>query len=128
MTRPSTREQAPSPRSVADAFDLADLVTRLAADRHDFAEFFRAPTGTLSLTVARWPAGSIDDQQPHTEDEVYYVASGRGTLTIDEEVVEVTPGSVAFVAAGVEHRFGEISEDLVVLVFWSPARHTNAPR
>ena len=113
---------------MADAFDLADLVARLATDRHDFAEFFRGPTGTLSLTVARWPAGSVDDQQPHTEDEVYYVASGRGTLTIGEEVVAVTPGSVAFVAAGTEHRFGNISEDLEVLVFWSPARHTNAPR
>ena len=119
---------APSPQSVADAFDLADLVARLAADRHDFAEFFRAPTGTLSLTVARWPAGSVDDQQPHTEDEVYYVASGRGTLTIGDEVVEVAPGSVAFVAAGVEHRFGDIRDDLEVLVFWSPARHGNAPR
>ncbi len=113
---------------MADAFDLADLVGRLATDRHDFAEFFRAPTGTLSLTVARWPAGSVDDQQPHTEDEVYYVASGRGTLTIGDEVVEVRPGSVAYVAAGVEHRFGDISEDLEVLVFWSPARHSNAPR
>ena len=125
---PSTRVLAPLRRSVADAFDLADLVARLAADRHDFAEFFRAPTGTLSLTVARWPAGSVDDQQPHTEDEVYYVASGRGTLAIGDEVITVTPGSVAFVAAGVEHRFGDISEDLEVLVFWSPARHSSAPR
>jgi quercetin dioxygenase-like cupin family protein len=41
--------------------------------------------------------------------------------------VPVEPGSVAFVAAGVEHRFVDISEDLEVLVFWSPARHTNAP-
>jgi hypothetical protein len=31
-------------------------------------------------------------------------------------------GSTAFVAAGVEHRFSEIREDLEVLVFWSPAR------
>ena len=113
---------------MADAFALGDLIASLAADHHDFAEFFRAPTGTLSLTVARWPAGSVDDQQPHTEDEVYYVASGRGRLAIGDEVVEVTPGSVAFVAAGTEHRFGDISEDLEVLVFWSPARHTNAPR
>jgi hypothetical protein len=45
---------------VADAFDLADLVARLAADQLDFAEFFRAPAGTLSLTVARWPAGSVE--------------------------------------------------------------------
>jgi quercetin dioxygenase-like cupin family protein len=111
---------------VADAFRLADLVAGLAVDEHDFAEFFRAPTGTLSLTVARWPAGSVDDQQPHTEDEVYYVAAGRGVLTIGEETVPVGPGSVAFVAAGVEHRFGRISEDLEVLVFWSPARRSNA--
>ena len=119
---------ARSRRFVADAFVLADLVARLAANRHDFAEFFRAPSGTLSLTVARWPAGSADEQQPHSEDEVYYVASGRGTLTIGNEVVEVMPGSVAFVAAGVDHRFGDISEDLEVLVFWSPARHTSASR
>jgi mannose-6-phosphate isomerase-like protein (cupin superfamily) len=112
---------------VADAFRLTDLVAELAADRHDFAEFFRAPTGDLSLTVARWPAGSMDDQQPHTEDEVYYVAAGRGVLTIGEEALPVEPGSVAYVAAGVEHRFGPISEDLEVLVFWSPPRHSRRP-
>jgi mannose-6-phosphate isomerase-like protein (cupin superfamily) len=113
---------------VADNYRLDDLIASLAVDEHDFAEFFRSPGGTLSLTVARWPAGSVDDQQPHTEDEVYYVAAGRGTLTIGDAVVDVMPGSIAFVAAGVEHRFGAITEDLEVLVFWSPARHTNAGR
>jgi mannose-6-phosphate isomerase-like protein (cupin superfamily) len=111
---------------VADAFELRDLVAGLDPDVHDFAEFFRAPSGGLSLTVARWPAGSTDDQQPHTEDEVYYVEAGRGVLTIGDESVPVGPGSVAFVAAGVEHCFGDISEDIEVLVFWSPARHANA--
>jgi len=111
---------------VADAFDLGDLVAALAQGTHDFAEFFRSPSGSLSLTVARWPAGSIDDQQPHTEDEVYYIARGRAVLTIARERVPMAPGSVAFVAAGVDHRFSEIDEDLEVLVFWSPARHTKA--
>jgi mannose-6-phosphate isomerase-like protein (cupin superfamily) len=112
---------------VADVLSLRELLDRLAPERHDFAEVFRAPSGLLSLTVARWPAGSIDDQQPHTEDEVYYVAAGRARLTIGAEEVEVEPGSVAFVAAGVEHRFSRIAEDLEVLVFWSPARRANAP-
>ena len=112
---------------MADAFALADLLAGLAGDRHDFAEFFRAPGGSLSLTIARWPAGSVDDQTQHTEDEVYYVASGRARLTIADETIPVAPGTVAFVAAGVEHRFSEIAEDLEVLVFWSPARHSNAP-
>ena len=109
-----------------DVFALRDALGRLAPERHDFAEAFRSPTGSLSLTVVRWPAGAIDDQQPHAEDEVYYVASGRGTLIIAGERTPVDAGSVAFVAAGVEHRFVEITEAIEVLVFWSPARHPNA--
>jgi mannose-6-phosphate isomerase-like protein (cupin superfamily) len=40
-------------------------------------------------------------------------------------VVPVAAGAVAFVAAGSEHQFEEITEDLEVLVFWSPPRHSN---
>jgi mannose-6-phosphate isomerase-like protein (cupin superfamily) len=109
---------------VADAFVLADALARLTADRHDVAEAFRSPSGSLSLTVARWPAGSVDDQQPHTEDEVYYVAAGRARLTVNGETIPVGTGTVAFVATGVDHRFTDITEDLEVLVFWSPARGT----
>ena len=112
---------------MADALSLPDALARLAADRHDFGEVFRSPSGSLSLTVARWPAGSLDDQIPHGEDEVYHVVAGRASLRIGEEAVPVEPGMVAFVAAGVEHRFVEITEDLEVLVFWSPARHTPKP-
>ena len=107
---------------MADAWELRDLLVGLRADRHDFAEVFRSPSDSLSLTIARWPAGSIDDQRPHTEDEVYYVTAGRGLLSIGSETVPVMPGTTAFVAAGGEHRVSGISEDLEVLVFWSPAR------
>jgi mannose-6-phosphate isomerase-like protein (cupin superfamily) len=127
VTRPFTPADGRSPRPVAEALDLPALLAGLATDRHDFAEVFRAPGDRLSLTVARWPTGSVDDQRPHTEDEVYYVAAGRAVLTIGAEIVPVAPGSVAFVAAGVDHRFSDITEDLEVLVFWSPARHRNGP-
>jgi len=122
--RSTPGRQRSGPR-VADLFVLADALANLASDRHDFAETFRSPSGSLSLTVARWPAGSADDQQPHPEDEVYYVASGRAMLTVNGEARPVGAGSVAFVAAGVEHRFTDITEDLDVLVFWSPARGTS---
>ena len=112
---------------MADALSLTDALARLASDRHDFDEVFRSPSGSLSLTVARWPAGSVDDQTPHGEDEVYHVVAGRARLLINEEAVPVERGTVAFVAAGVEHRFVDITEDLAVLVFWSPARHTREP-
>jgi mannose-6-phosphate isomerase-like protein (cupin superfamily) len=82
----------------------------------------------LSVGLSIWPAGAIDRQQPHEEDEVYYVISGRGVIRVAGEDRAVKAGSLAFVAAGVEHRFHHIEEDLRVLVFWAPphrsARHS----
>ena len=111
----------------AARFEAEAELAGLADGRHDFAEFFRSPTGSLSLTIARWPAGSVDDQTPHTEDEVYLVLRGRARLVIGDEAEDVGPGSVAYVAAGVDHRFVDIRETIDVVVFWSPARHSNRP-
>jgi len=107
-----------------DTFMLDDLIGRLDTSGPDSAAFFSADT--LSLTIAFRPADSVDPQQPHTEDEVYFVASGRGRIKVADEDIEVAPGSIIFVAAGVEHRFHSIEEDLKLLVFWSPPRGTNA--
>src|SRR5215210_8763789 len=109
-----------------DAFAAEELLAGLDPGHHDFAEFFRS--STLSLTVAHWPAGSVDDQRPHTEDEVYYVVSGRARLAVADEEIVVGAGSIAYVAAGVEHHFHHIVEDLRVIVFWAPPRHSNTPR
>lgn len=65
------------------------------------------------------PAGSVDTQSPHTEDEVYYVVRGRGRFTADGEDMAVEAGAVLFVAAHVEHRFHSIEEDLEILVFFA---------
>ena len=103
-----------------DAFHTDDLIARLAQGQHDFAEFFRADK--LSLTIAAWPAGAADDQQPHAEDEVYYVVRGRAKLRVGGESVLVQPGSVVHVPAGTVHQFVDIEADLSVVVFWSPPR------
>ena len=95
------------------------------ADGHGYVDFLASPR--LSVGLAVWPAGSTDRQQPHKEDEVYYVIEGRGTIRVADEERAVQAGSLVFVAAGVEHRFHDIEEDLRVLVFWAPphvaARH-----
>ncbi len=109
-----------------DAFLAREQLGALDAVEHDYAEFFRAPT--LSLSVARWPAGAVDDQEPHTEDEVYYVVAGRARISVEGEDAAVEAGSVVYVAANVEHRFHDIEEDLEVIVFWAPPRYANAPR
>lgn len=91
------------------------------ADGHGYIDFLTSDKLSVGLSV--WPAGSTDRQQPHKEDEVYYVISGRGRLRVADEDTAVKPGSLVLVAAGVDHRFHDIQEDLRVLVFWAPPHH-----
>jgi quercetin dioxygenase-like cupin family protein len=52
---------------------------------------------------------------------MYYVVRGRARFRAGDEDREVSAGSVLFVAAEVQHRFHDITEELNVLVFFAPA-------
>jgi mannose-6-phosphate isomerase-like protein (cupin superfamily) len=67
------------------------------------------------------PAGSADPQNPHHEYEMYYVVRGRARFKAGTDDREVSAGSVIFVAAEVEHRFYDVTEELAVLVVFAPA-------
>jgi len=108
-----------------DAFEIKQLLDQRSRTQRAYLEFLRVPS--LSAGVYVLPAGGIDPQQPHTEDEVYYIASGRGAIYVAGENCDVAAGSVVFVKAGDEHRFHSIVEELVILVFFSPAEYANAP-
>jgi GrpB-like predicted nucleotidyltransferase (UPF0157 family)/quercetin dioxygenase-like cupin family protein len=69
----------------------------------------------LSVGTYSIPAGGVDGQQPHNEDEIYVVTAGRARFVADSGEAEVAPGSVIYVPAGETHRFVDITEDLVVL-------------
>src|SRR5438270_7168565 len=103
-------------------FQLADLSKARAESERPYLEFLRVPS--LSMGLYALPAGGVDPQKPHTEDEVYYVVSGRAFITVGAEDYSVEPGSVVYVKAGVEHRFHDMVEDLAVLVFFAPAEYT----
>jgi mannose-6-phosphate isomerase-like protein (cupin superfamily) len=107
-----------------EAFEVADIVARHGAERV-YTELLRSDL--LSVGLGTWPVGSVDTQQPHTEDEVYHVVQGRARITVAGEERPVGPGSVVFVATGVEHRFHDIEEDLQILVFWAPPRRSRQP-
>jgi len=84
-----------------------------------YREFLRVPALSAGLYVL--PAGGVDRQRPHAEDEVYYVVSGRATVRVGDEQRAVAPGSVVYVPATVEHRFLDVVEDLRLLVLFAPA-------
>ncbi|HET7182353.1 MAG TPA: cupin domain-containing protein [Candidatus Limnocylindrales bacterium] len=106
-----------------DAFELADLLATQGASGRLYHEFIR--THDLSVGVYVLPAGAADPQGPHTEDEVYYVVSGRATIRVGEEDRRVQAGSVVFVGADVPHRFHDIAEELTIVVFFGPAEYTH---
>ena len=84
-----------------------------------YREFLRVPAMSAGLYVL--PAEGSDPQRPHHEDELYYVLRGRGWFRAGDDEKEVSAGSVLFVAAEVEHRFYDITEELAVLVLFAPA-------
>jgi mannose-6-phosphate isomerase-like protein (cupin superfamily) len=81
----------------------------------------------LSVGTYSLPVGSVDTQEPHTEDEIYVVVRGRAALATDDKTADVGPGSVIYVPAGEPHRFVNIVEDLVALVVFAPAEGTRVP-
>ncbi|WP_433244449.1 cupin domain-containing protein [Streptosporangium sp. CA-135522] len=91
----------------------------------DYAEHLRVPA--LSFGTYSIPAGAVDGQSPHNEDEIYVVTSGRGSFTSGGRTIEVGPGTTLFVPAREEHRFHDITENLVALVFFAPA-YTGIPQ
>lgn len=98
--------------------NLMELLPRNVATDH-YVEFLKIPS--LRTGVYVLPAGGADPQTPHTQDEVYYVVRGLATLLVAGERCPATPGDTLFVKAGVEHRFVDIREELVLLVFFSAA-------
>lgn len=91
----------------------------LLAGGNAYVEFLRK--NDFSAGVYRLPAGGIDGQRPHTEDEVYFVVRGRASFSSANHDTAVEPGDILFVPAMEPHRFHQITEDLEVLVFFAPA-------
>jgi mannose-6-phosphate isomerase-like protein (cupin superfamily) len=106
-----------------EAFEVKQLLDRLGDTGRPYLEFLRVPALSAGLYVL--PAGGVDTQQPHTEDEVYYIVSGRGAIQVEDESRDVAAGSVVYVKAGDEHRFHSIAEKLVIVVFFAPAEYSN---
>ena len=63
----------------------------------------------------------MDNQQPHTRDELYVIVSGSGMFRLESELIEFSPGDVIHVAAGKEHRFEHFTKDFKTwVIFYGP--------
>ena len=100
------------------AFRLDELEAERAANEGAYLQFLRERNMSVGLYALN--AGQADPQSPHGQDEVYLVMSGRASITVGMETTQVARGSVVYVPAGVAHKFHHITEDLRVMVVFSP--------
>ena len=95
--------------------NLSDVSKRLPGPQNeDVVALFEHGSLVVKLYA---PRGS-DPQTPHSRDEVYVVARGTGDFVCGNTRQAFEPHDVLFVAAGVEHRFENFTDDFAVWVFF----------
>lgn len=100
--------------TAAHAFDIRAAQGRLR-ERGGY-EVIHESAG-LELAVYVLVAPEPDHQQPHTDDEVYIVLEGSGTLDIEGKRVDLREGQATFVPAGAEHKFVGYEQLSVLVIF-----------
>jgi mannose-6-phosphate isomerase-like protein (cupin superfamily) len=103
-------------------YELSDLISQHADSNKLYLEFLKVPDLSVGLYVL--PAGGTDPQSPHTEDEVYYVVSGKAQITVADENRHVQAGSIVYVEKNLAHHFHSVEEELTILVFFAPAEYS----
>lgn len=93
-------------------------------DRVEYTEIHRV--AAMSVGTYFLPAGAVDPQRPHTEDELYVILRGEATLRTPHGDGAAVPGAALFVPAGEQHSFVDITEPLFMYVIFSPAEGTHA--
>jgi mannose-6-phosphate isomerase-like protein (cupin superfamily) len=92
-------------------FSLAAASADLAEVRRSEKRPFTVQHTRGTMVLELYGPRGVDDQQPHTQDELYFVVRGSGTFVCGEERVDFQTGDALFAAAGVEHRFVDFTDD-----------------
>ena len=97
--------------------DVTEMMPPESTIGRRYAEAFNHGTMRLGYYAPR----GHDPQQPHEQDELYFIEAGTGTFVCDEERSTFAPGDALFVPALATHRFEEFTEDFAAwVVFWGP--------
>jgi mannose-6-phosphate isomerase-like protein (cupin superfamily) len=95
--------------------DLHEVLARLSSGNGERSvPLFRHG----SLMVKLYSPRVSDSQTPHSRDEIYVVAQGRGVFYDGEDRHPFEPGTFLFVRAGRPHRFEDFTNDFATWVFF----------
>lgn len=87
-----------------------------------YSFFSKVPKLGLVFRKRALKPGSGIGLHVQNEDEIYYVLSGTGTMTLDGKTVTITPGTAVLTRTGSSHSLKQTgSEDLVILINYEAA-------
>jgi len=82
-----------------------------------YSFFNKTPGMTFVFRKRALKPGSGIGYHEQKEDEVYYVLSGKGVMTIDDKPMDVGPGTAILTRPGSSHGLKQTgNEDLVILI------------
>jgi mannose-6-phosphate isomerase-like protein (cupin superfamily) len=82
-----------------------------------YSFFSKVPNLKLVFRKRALKPGSGIGLHEQKEDEIYYVLSGRGSMTLDGKTVEIAPGTAVLTRTGSSHSLKQVgAEDLVILI------------
>jgi mannose-6-phosphate isomerase-like protein (cupin superfamily) len=82
-----------------------------------YSFFAKAPGLKLVFRKRAFKPGSAIGYHEQKEDEIYYVLSGRGVMTVDGKSFDVGPGDAVLTRPGSSHGLKQVgTEDLVILI------------
>jgi mannose-6-phosphate isomerase-like protein (cupin superfamily) len=86
-------------------------------DTIGYSFFAKTPGLRLIFRKRALKPGSAIGYHEQKEDEIYYVLSGRGVMTIDGKSFDVEPGTAVLTRPGSSHGLKQAgTEDLVILI------------
>lgn len=105
----------------------------------DGSETIPCPYGNTTRIVTGGEGGvanvhlvRVSDGTSHSHsgyDEVYYVLSGTGVVSIDGEDYDLRPGAVAVIPAGLDHNISaDKGKELEFIIFGTPAMSVDDDR
>jgi len=87
-----------------------------------YSFFRKAPNLRLVFRKRALKPGSAIGYHEQKEDEIYYVLSGRGEMTVDGKAFEVGPGDAILTRPGSSHGLKQTgAEDLVIMINYEQA-------
>ena len=79
------------------------------------------PTATMSAGIMEIPAnGGVLEPHRHEQPEIYFVAEGTGTLTVDGKSTTIAAGAAAFIPSDAEHSLRNDRESVLRVFYVFP--------